>query len=80
MLGAIAGDIIGSICEFSNYKATDFHPLIHARARFTDDTVCTVAIADCILSEKVPADALREWCQRYRENSVGEVVIDLIAR
>ena len=61
MLSAIAGDIIGSVYEFSNYKATDFHPLIHARARFTDDTVCTVAIADCILNEKAPADALREW-------------------
>jgi ADP-ribosyl-[dinitrogen reductase] hydrolase len=60
MLGAIAGDIIGSVYEFSNYKATDFRPLIHARARFTDDTVCTVAIADCILNEKAPADALRQ--------------------
>jgi len=68
MLGAIAGDIIGSVYEFSNYKATDFQPLIHARARFTDDTVCTVAIADCILNDKAPADALREWCQRYWTN------------
>ena len=68
MLGAIAGDIIGSVYEFSNFKATDFQPLIHARARYTDDTVCTVAIADCILNDKAPADVLREWCQRYWTN------------
>lgn len=52
MLCAIAGDIIGPVYEFSNFKATDLQPLIHARARYTDDTVCTVAIADCILSAK----------------------------
>ena len=43
MLGAIAGDIIGSIYEALPIKTTDF-PLFHPRCRFTDDTVLTVAL------------------------------------
>jgi len=42
MLGAIAGDIIGSIYEFSPIKTKDF-PLFGEGTTFTDDTVCTVA-------------------------------------
>jgi len=48
MIGAIAGDIIGSIYEFNNIKTTDF-PLFGPGCGFTDDTVHTVALADCIL-------------------------------
>ena len=44
MIGAIAGDIIGSAYEFSPIKTKDF-PLFHPRCEFTDDTVLTVAIA-----------------------------------
>ena len=50
MLGGIAGDIIGSAYEKRNYRAKDFEPLFHARARFTDDTVCIVAIADAMIN------------------------------
>jgi ADP-ribosyl-[dinitrogen reductase] hydrolase len=46
MLGAITGDIIGSSYEFKNYKFRDFQPLFHKNSKFTDDTVCTVAIAE----------------------------------
>ncbi len=48
MLGAIAGDIIGSIYERNNIKTTVF-PLFQPSFRFTDDTVLTVALADSIL-------------------------------
>ncbi len=44
MIGAIAGDIIGSVYEFDNYRRTDF-PLFDPRCTFTDDTVLTVAVA-----------------------------------
>ncbi len=47
MLGAIAGDIIGSIYEFNNIKTTDF-PLFSDSCFFTDDTVLTVALAEAI--------------------------------
>ena len=49
MLGAIAGDIIGSVYEFLPTKSTDF-PLFASDSRFTDDTVLTVAVADCLLN------------------------------
>ncbi len=48
MLGAIAGDIIGSVYEHCNIKTTDF-PLFTNTSFFTDDTVLTVSIADSIL-------------------------------
>lgn len=65
MLGAIAGDIIGSVYEKRNIKRKDFSPLIHPRARFTDDTVCTVAIADALLCPRSPVESLQYWGQRY---------------
>ncbi len=60
MLGAIAGDIIGSIYEKKNIKTTDFE-LFAPNCRFTDDTVMTVAIADSILHDKDYDIALRDW-------------------
>jgi ADP-ribosylglycohydrolase len=48
MLGAIAGDIIGSIYERNNIKTKDF-PLFDRQCSFTDDTVLTVAVAEVIL-------------------------------
>ena len=48
MLGAIAGDIIGSAYEANAVKTTDFN-LFPAGARFTDDTVLTVATAEALL-------------------------------
>jgi ADP-ribosyl-[dinitrogen reductase] hydrolase len=48
MIGAIAGDVIGSVFEFNNTLSTSF-PLFGERSHFTDDTVLTVAVADCLL-------------------------------
>jgi len=48
MIGALAGDLIGSVYERYPIKTTDF-PLFQPRSRFTDDSVLTVAIADAIL-------------------------------
>lgn len=50
MLGAIAGDIIGSIYEWDNVKTTDF-PLFKERSHFTDDTVMTLAVAKWLLED-----------------------------
>ena len=44
MLGAIAGDIIGSYYEHSRFKFYDFK-LFQTRSKFTDDTVMTIAVA-----------------------------------
>lgn len=51
IIGAIAGDIIGSVYEWNNVKTTEF-ALFTAKSKYTDDTVLTVAIADCILNNK----------------------------
>jgi ADP-ribosylglycohydrolase len=64
MLGAIAGDIIGSVYESGWMKSTDF-PLFSPQSTFTDDTVLTVAVADCILYNKYYAATLKEYGQRY---------------
>lgn len=68
MLGGIAGDIIGSAYEKKNYRAKDFEPLFHPRARFTDDTVCIVAVADALINSIPPAQALQAWGRKYWEN------------
>ena len=68
MLGAIIGDIVGSVYEFNNYRAKDFTPFFHPKAFFTDDTVCTIAVADALVNRKDPATTLREWGRRYWNN------------
>lgn len=70
MIGAIAGDIIGSIYEGHNIKTTDF-PLFRPGCTFTDDTVLTVAIADAILSGAEYAPKLREWYRLYPDRGYG---------
>ena len=51
MIGAIAGDIIGSVYEQYPIKTKDF-PLFHPKCCFTDDTVLTIAIAKAILDDR----------------------------
>jgi len=60
MLGAIAGDMIGSIYEWHNCKSKDF-PLFSRRSHFTDDTVLTVAIADTLLNQGNYVDNLHQY-------------------
>ena len=64
MIGAIIGDIAGSRFEFNNVKRSWFK-LFADECSFTDDTICTVAIADAIMCGKPYADSLREWCRKY---------------
>ena len=59
---------MGSPYEFHNYRDKGFDPLFHESARFTDDTVCTIAVADAIMNGVHPEDALVKWCRLYAEN------------
>lgn len=68
MLGSIIGDMAGSVYEFNNYRAKDFSPFFHLNASFTDDTVCTVAVADALIHNKCPARTLKAWGERYWSN------------
>ena len=70
MLGAIAGDIIGSVHEFVATKTTDF-PLFVAQSQFTDDTVLTVAVADCLLTGSSYVDKFREYTRAYPKCGYG---------
>lgn len=50
MIGAVAGDIIGSIYEHNPIKTEDF-PLFQPHSRFTDDTVMSLAAARAIMQD-----------------------------
>ena len=52
MIGAIAGDVIGSRFEGSRARTPDFD-LFHHSCRFTDDTVCTLAVAKALLGDGI---------------------------
>ena len=77
MLGAIIGDIVGSIYEWDRIKTTDFI-FFSDRCFFTDDTVCTGAVADILLHGLPPAEAMQEWCRRYPERGYGGMFGDWI--
>jgi len=70
MLGAIAGDIIGSVYERNNIKTTDF-PLFQDACVFTDDSVLTIALADSIIRGKKYVDKLKEYYRLYRNAGYG---------
>ena len=70
MLGAIAGDIIGSVYENNNVKNTSF-PLFSQDSKFTDDTVLTVALADSILFGSEYTEKLREYYNLYPNAGYG---------
>jgi len=74
MLGAIAGDIIGSVYEANPIKTTEF-PLFRPGSRPTDDTVLTVALADTILSGTPYQDNLKEYFYRYPDAGYGGTFI-----
>ncbi len=64
MLGAIAGDVIGSVHEYIATKTKDF-PLIDPKCFFTDDSVLTIALADALLHDLDYAVTLKEYYGRY---------------
>ena len=70
MLGAIAGDMIGSVFEYSNFKSKDF-PLFCEDSTFTDDTVLTVAVAHAIMTDGDYASALKSFGRKYPRRGYG---------
>lgn len=64
MLGAIIGDIVGSRFEFNNTDNYDFE-LFTSESTYTDDTICTIAIADAVNTGSDYKDKLVEWCKKY---------------
>jgi ADP-ribosylglycohydrolase len=64
MIGAIAGDIIGSVYEWHNIKTKQFD-LFSPDCCFTDDTVLTVALAESILSDTDYVSLMKAYYRRY---------------
>lgn len=64
MLGAMIGDIVGSKYEFNNTFDYDFE-MFGGGCDFTDDTICTVAVADAIQNGRSYQESLLDWCRRY---------------
>ena len=70
MLGAIAGDIIGSVFENDPIKSTAF-PLFSKYSRFTDDSVLTVAIAHSILNQLDYISSLKKFARKFPNAGYG---------
>ena len=70
MLGAIAGDIIGSVYEFASFKEYDF-PLFSEKSTFTDDSVLTVAVADSFMNHLDITRTLKKYALRYPDRGYG---------
>ena len=70
MFGAIAGDVIGSIFEWNNYKGTDFD-LFHPTTDYTDDTVLSIATAEVLLDQSDYTEAYQNYGQNYSDRGYG---------
>ena len=64
MLGAIIGDIVGSRWEFNSTNDYNFEWLSDQNG-FTDDTICTVAVADALIHGRDFGESIHDWCNRY---------------
>jgi len=74
MIGAIAGDIIGSVYEHRPIKTKAF-PLFDYGCRFTDDSVLTLAVADSILTGRPYLESMRDIGRRYPDAGYGGAFI-----
>lgn len=80
MKGAIIGDIVGSIYEFSNIKTKEFE-LFSRDCSFTDDSVMTAAVAQALMDTEAGAyeneirenlvNSLKYWGRRYPDAGYG---------
>jgi ADP-ribosylglycohydrolase len=70
MLGAVAGDIIGSVYEFHPIKKMEF-PLFGPYSAFTDDTVLTMAVAETLLTGRPYDETLREFALEHPDAGFG---------
>jgi ADP-ribosylglycohydrolase len=70
MLGAMIGDIVGSVYEWHNIKTEDFE-LIKEKCFFTDDTVLTAATAKALISGISYVEAYQDFARRYPGRGYG---------
>lgn len=71
IFGAIAGDIIGSVYEYVNIVKTTSFPLFTPLSNFSDDTVLTMAVTDCLLTGKDFAENIWDFGNKYPNRGYG---------
>ena len=78
LFGAIAGDICGSSYEakFGRTKLYEVVRLVRTGNGFTDDTVCTIGVANAILKYGNPTpeqfgECIQEMCKKYPNRGYG---------
>lgn len=71
MIGALTGDIIGSVYEWHNIKTKRFK-LFSPRCEFTDDSVLTVALAEAILNGEDYVILMKRYYRRHPDGGYGE--------
>ncbi|HMV84256.1 MAG TPA: ADP-ribosylglycohydrolase family protein [Blastocatellia bacterium] len=70
MIGAIVGDIIGSVYEWDNIGTKQFE-LFHPDCLFTDDSVLTIALAEAILTRQDYVVLMKSYYRRYPDAGYG---------
>jgi len=70
MLGAMIGDIVGSVYEWHNIKTTNFE-FFKPTCTFTDDTVLTAATAQALLTDGDFTRAYLDFSRRYPDRGYG---------
>ncbi len=70
MLGAMIGDIVGSVYEWHNIKTTDFE-FFQSKCSFTDDSVLTAATAKVILDGLDYTSVYQDFSRRYKGRGYG---------
>lgn len=83
VLGAIIGDIVGSVYEFNEIKTKDF-PLFSEHCCPTDDSIMTLAIASALVEcekdySKLAAETIKQmqlWGMKYPKAGYGSMFSD----
>ncbi len=72
ILGAIAGDVIGSCYEFT-HSIPDNFTLFNEFSKYTDDTVLTIAVLDCLQKDDIEncEDYLKVYTKKYPNSGFG---------
>jgi ADP-ribosylglycohydrolase len=70
LLGAISGDVIGSIYEYNAPKTTEFE-LFTPDSQLTDDSILTIAVADAILNGKNYLKYICDYALKYPNSGYG---------
>ena len=70
LLGAITGDVIGSVYEYDAPKTTQFE-LFTPGSQVTDDSILTLAVAEAILNGRSYLDSIREYALEYPNSGYG---------